>query len=281
MDYNFGAYLRNDKFMLRYLWFSLCLISTITWAITPDTHYLSTPANFALPYTQVTVNTTDNYELNTWIIPSTVKHPSKGVLIMAYGDTGNMSYWLTQAKAFCNKGYTIILFDYRGFGKSSYFAINPNFLYYNEFGADLACIIEWTKEQFAGQKVGIYAFSMGTVAATLALQQQSVSFLIAEGFVVNPIAVQKRLKAIYGKSVLLPPNVQNYTIALQKLNLPILFFAGNNDPITTLNDSKLLAKKQKNSTLITFNGKHGEGFASLSNQQYLNEINRFLLKIGI
>lgn len=281
MDYKFGTYLRNGKFMLRYLCFSLYLISTIAWAITPDTHYLSTPANFALPYTQITVNTTDGYELNTWIIPSTVKQSSKRVLVMAYGDTGNMSYWLTQAQAFCNKGYTLILFDYRGFGKSSYFAINPNFLYYNEFGTDLACIIEWAKEQFVGQKVGIYAFSMGTVAATFALQQQSVSFLIAEGFVVNPTVVQKRLKTVYSKSVLLPSDAQNYNLALQKLNLPILLFAGIHDPITTFNDSKLLVKKQKNSTLITFNGKHGEGFATLSKQQYLNEINRFLLKIGI
>lgn len=280
MDYSLSICFCNCKFILRYFYFSLYLISSIAWAINPDANYLSTPANFALPYTQITVNTTDGYELNTWIIPSTVKQSSKRVLIMAYGDTGNMSYWLTQAKAFCNKGYTLILFDYRGFGKSSYFAIDPSFLYYNEFGTDLACIIEWAKEQFTGQKVGIYAFSMGTLAATLALQQQSASFLIAEGFVVNPTVVQKRLKTVYSKSVLLPSDAQNYNLALQKLNLPILLFAGIHDPITMLNDSKLLVKKQKNSTLIPFNGKHGEGFTTLSNDKYINEISLFLLKIG-
>ena len=47
-----------------------------------------------------------------------------------------------------------------------------------------------------------------------------------------------------------------------------------------LNDSKLLVKKQKNITLIPFNGKHGEGFTTLSNDKYINEISLFLLKIG-
>ena len=220
-----------------------CLFSASAWAINPNTIYLSTPLHFALPYTQISVNTNDGYELNTWVILPTATHNLRSVLIIAYGDTGNMSYCLDEAKAFCSKGYTCILFDYRGFGESSAFAINSQFLYYNEFGTDLACIIEWAKEQFEGQGIGIYAFSMGSVAATLALAQQSVDFLIAEGFVVNPTKVQQRLRDVSGKEVLLPICSQNYDLALQKLSLPILLFAGTLDPITTPEERRNFCKK--------------------------------------
>lgn len=264
-----------------YFWYCyFCLFSVYTWAINPNAIYLSTPLHFALPYTQITVNTNDGYELNTWVILPTATHNLHRVLIIAYGDTGNMSYYLDEAKAFCSKGYTCILFDYRGFGESSAFAINPQFLYYNEFGTDLACIIEWAKEQFDAQGIGVYAFSMGTVAATLALAQQSVDFLIAEGFVVNPTRVQQRLRDVSGKEVLLPICSQNYDLALQKLSLPILLFAGTLDPITTLEDSELFAKKQANRTLLAFKGKHGAGFLTLSVINYTSKIEAFLQKNG-
>ena len=175
---------------------------------------------------------------------------------------------------------TCILFDYRGFGENSACAINPKFLYYNEFSIDWVCIIEWAKEQFEGQGIGIYAFSMGSVAATLALAQQSVDFLIAEGFVVNPTKVQQRLRDVSGKEVLLPICSQNYDLALQKLSLPILLFAGTLDPITTLEDSELFAKKQANRTVIAFKGKHGTGFLTLSATNYTSKIAVFLQKIG-
>lgn len=121
---------------------------------------------------------------------------------------------------------------------------------------------------------------MGTIAVTLALAQRSVDFLIAEGFVVNPTRVQQRLRGVSGKEVLLPISSQNYDVALQKLSLPILLFAGTLDTITTLEDSELFVKRQANTTLIAFKGKHGAGFLTLSAVNYTSKIDVFLQKNG-
>lgn len=95
-------------------------------ALKPDSLYQMTPDSLKLKYESLKITTPDSLNLKVWKIIPELKVKNNSTIILAYGDSGNMSYWLHQAAILSQKGFAVILFDYRGFGESSSFKMNPN-----------------------------------------------------------------------------------------------------------------------------------------------------------
>lgn len=141
--------------------FVLLGVTIAAKAINPEREYRWTPDMRGLKYSEYQIKTADNFLINVWEygLPDSVA--SERVIILVGTDAGNMSYLIWQAKAFVTKGLRVIAFDYRGFGKSSEFAINRDFLFYTEFGLDLDSVIRATREKYPTKKIGLYSMSMG------------------------------------------------------------------------------------------------------------------------
>lgn len=263
-----------------FFFFFMLFISAPIWALKPDKNYIAKPEDLSLAYTAATITTRDHYALQSWVIAPNKKNDKKTALILAYGDSGNMSYWLNQAWVASNTGYTVILFDYRGFGQSQDFNINNDYLYYNEFATDLEAVIEWTKANQKTTKTGIWALSMGTIMTNLALQKQKVDFVIAEGLVYDPSAIVTKIKLLKNKTILLPDTDFNLKKLSQSITCPYLLIAGKQDKMTTSEDSKLFSELAKGRQLIEFDGNHLEGFTKLSGDSfgaiYMQKIQHFI-----
>jgi len=261
----------------------LILTSQVCFGLKPDSVYLITPDSLGLTYQKNKIITSNNVELNSWLITADENVKNGTTLIFCYGDMGNMSYWLNQAGILSQVGYNVLMFDYRGFGKSSEFNIDPNYLYYDEFVDDLTTVIKWAKQNLKYDKLGLISFSMGTIMSTIAVQRENVDFLIGEGFVLSPENIQSKIKELKGKNILLPESSSKYHEMINQLKLPVLLFSGTHDIITTQNDSEKAILNSINGKLITFEGDHLGGFTSLSGeyygQQYLEHINDFLKSI--
>jgi predicted alpha/beta-fold hydrolase len=254
--------------MKRILFFLFLTFTINTFALDPDLNYVRKPGDLNISYTEKIVITPDNFKLKTWICSPTKETDNKSVLILAYGDAGNMSYWLFQVAELVKKGFTVITFDYRGFGESDSFKINSEYLYYNEFVTDLVSIIQWTKNNHNTSKIGIWALSMGTIMSTLALQEENVDFLIAEGFVRSPLQIKQTIKKLKNKEIILPVHSDNYEDALNKLLVRTLLFSGKNDIITTVDDSKFVKNLNEQNKIIPFDGNHLQGFNILSSVSF-------------
>src|ERR1044072_8073 len=103
--------------------FCLVLIasSSSSYALKPVKEYSAIPDTQREPYENNTITAADNVKLKSWtFLPSGMKD-KKITLVLAYADAGNMSWWMQRAIAFAHKGYTVVLFDYRGFGSSDAF----------------------------------------------------------------------------------------------------------------------------------------------------------------
>lgn len=253
------------------------------YGIKPDTTYYSTPDSLGLSYQANRILTSDNKaELNSWIIKADSKIENGTTLILCYGDSGNMSYWLNQVGILSQVGYNVLMFDYRGFGKSSTFKINSDQLYYDEFATDLESVIRWTKSNLQYKNLGIISFSMGTIMSTIALQTEKVDFLIGEGFVLDPIEIKNKVLKLKGKEITLPKSSNGYLEMVSNLKLPILLFSGSEDEFTTTKDSKKMINMNKNRVLVEFKGNHLEGFKILSGkyfgEEYIADINKFLIQ---
>lgn len=266
--------------MKRILIFLLFVFAMEAFALKPDLKYLGKPDKLGIQYEEYAVTTADNYKIKAWVCSPKKDIDRKITLILAYGDAGNMSYWLSQVAQLVKNGFTVITFDYRGFGESSPFSINPEYLYCNEFVNDLVSIIGWTKKNNSENQVGIWALSMGSIMTTLAMQQEDVDFIIAEGFVVSPIKVKESIKKLKNKEIILPTGWNNYDDALNNLSVKTLLFSGKQDVVTTVDDSKYVKNLINQNKIIEFEGNHLQGFQVLTSESfgdgYIKEMIEFI-----
>ncbi len=232
-------------------------------AIDPDKEYTLTPDSIGWEYEELTVTTEDGYDLNTWIYAPNPDNEKDEVLILAYPDAGNMSYYVYHASILANLGYTVVTFDYRGFGKSSDFQIEPEYLFHKEFSYDLKSIVDFTKIRFTDKSIGIWGLSMGTMVTSYAFEdiKDIIEFLIYDAFVFNPNDHIQRIKSLKGNETFSPIPSAKYTQKWKAIDVPILLFAGSKDEITTAQDAKLIKDEVSSIPVIQiFDGGHLMGF---------------------
>ena len=137
-------------------------------AIIPDTVYIRKPESMGLIYKNLEVITNDGYKIETWFFPAqsplsegelrdlngnrrtyeTQNETKRPTIIVCNGDAGNMAYFqLYLAKSWTSRGFNVVTFDWRGFGKSSLFAMDRNYLCYTEMLEDYRAVVRTTSEQ--------------------------------------------------------------------------------------------------------------------------------------
>jgi len=250
------------------------------YAINPERDYSWTPDRIGLNYSEYQVKTPDDYSINVWDYARSDSFESDRTIILVGTDAGNMGYMVWQAEAFAKKGFRVISFDYRGFGSSSDFDINRDYLYYPEFAVDLDTVIRSTREKYPSDKIGLYSLSMGTHISLLS--NEKVDFLIAEGFYHDPQIVVERIKVNKGTTILLPESAK--PIEHLEQQIPTLIFCASNDKTTMTEDAKAFAKSN-NVTIIEFEGDHLRGINFFTEEEYGDEytdlMGEFLEKNGI
>lgn len=254
-------------------------------AINPDREYFMTPDSVSWNYEQLKITTKDNYKLNTWIYEANNENKKDTVIILAYPDAGNMSYFVYYAATLANEGYTVVTFDYRGFGKSDNFEIQREYLYYTEFALDLEAVVDDISKKFKHQQIGIWGMSMGTTIASRAYPaiKGKIDFIIGEGFVTDTSTIIDRYKEL-DKALRLPEESRIYEKAIQSIKSPVLILTASNDEITTHQDAlKLQEILGQSCEVIQYEGNHLSGFQLDAENigfgtWYVGQINSFLEK---
>lgn len=247
--------------MNRSLLILLLLVAPLANALPPERNYYITPDSLGLSYVQKTLVTLDKVELLSWMMTTKSTKPLRTTLIIAYpASGGNMANNLYYADAFLKAGFDVVLFDYRGFGHSSNFTIDPDYLYYNEHITDVETAIMAVKKQFPNNRLGILSFSASTILATLAVQNQPVDFLIGEGYVRDP----QRIVDFWRKEdptrqLMLPERSNAYVEATHRVKCPMLIMTGTKDDITPPADVWAVAAMRPNRKVLLYDGYHLEG----------------------
>ena len=248
-------------------------------ALKPSKVYAAIPDTMHVPYEKNTITTPDNVKLKSWTFLPTRRTDKKITLVMAYADGGNMSWWLTHATTLSKLGYTVMLFDYRGFGESDPFSIDSTMLYYNEFATDLSAAVAFARVKYAKNKTGIWCLSMGTIVTTLAVKTAQPDFIVGEGYVTDPLKLKEQWARSH-KKLDFPPVTADYETELLNIKAPMLIFSGEFDRVTTDESVKKLQKKKPSIIIQNFKGGHLQGLWVLSKEfagsEYAAAINNFL-----
>ncbi len=253
------------------------LLLQIGYSINPLREYPRTPKDFNLNYKEIKLDTQDGYTLNAWILKPATENQKNHTFVLVNSDAGNMSYLLPYAAMLLARGYPVVLFDYRGFGHSSDFNMNLDQYYYNEFVTDFETVLQFIKKEQPQQKIGVWAFSMGTLVATLAYKKTPFDVMIGEAFVVDPPTIVERIKLQKNKTLLLPKGAKKVKKKLHRVNTPMLVVCGTKDEVTAVEDGKNITRHNNNRKLLTFEGGHLQGAMVLGFEKYLNKIEEIML----
>lgn len=125
----------------------------------------STPREHGMDYEALTLDTADGERLDAWFVPAPQAH---GVVLFLHGNAGNMAQRMDSIAMFHRLGYGVLIFDYRGYGRSSG---KPS-----EAGLYLDAESAWAhltrRRGIAPDRVVLFGESLGgAVAARLAARQ--------------------------------------------------------------------------------------------------------------
>jgi uncharacterized protein len=83
----------------------------------PDRVILQTPACRGLAFDELTIETEDGERLHGWWVPG--PSPPAGHVLLCHGNAGNIGDRVLHAELLTEAGFDVLLFDYRGYGRSS------------------------------------------------------------------------------------------------------------------------------------------------------------------
>lgn len=141
----------------------------------PTRQIISEPTRAGLNFTNLTLITADGVSLNAWWLPGKQTHPA---LIYCHGNAGNMSDRIDQL-AFLNElGLSVLIFDYRGYGKSEGEA--------DEEGTyeDARAALTWLQQEgWTNDRILFYGRSLGAaVAVQLAVENNPAGLILETPF---------------------------------------------------------------------------------------------------
>lgn len=139
----------------------------------PDRELDVTPANAGLPYEDVTVATSDGLNLHGWFLRA---EKGAGVVFVCHGNAGTIANRLDLATAFLNMGFSVLLFDYRGYGRSDG---QPS-----EEGTyrDAEAAYDYLRRDrgFAPREIIVYGESLGAAVSVELARRREVAALVLE-----------------------------------------------------------------------------------------------------
>jgi fermentation-respiration switch protein FrsA (DUF1100 family) len=126
------------------------------------------PAEAGRPVEDIFIATLDGVKLSAWFFPADADAPRKDmVMLVCHGNAGNISHRLELVRLLMNTGVAALVFDYRGYGKSTG---TPG-----EEGTylDAQAAYDWLRGRgFAAENIILFGESLGgAVAAELALRE--------------------------------------------------------------------------------------------------------------
>ncbi|MHB8817055.1 MAG: alpha/beta hydrolase [Steroidobacteraceae bacterium] len=82
----------------------------------PGRTLTATPSQIGLGFEDVRITTADRVDLHGWYVAAPTGAPA---VLLCHGNAGNIAHRLDWLETFCGLGFAMLLFDYRGFGRSS------------------------------------------------------------------------------------------------------------------------------------------------------------------
>jgi len=236
----------------------------------PEKEISATPDEIGLKYEDIYFTTTDGVRLNGWFV---IAEQSKGIILFCHGNAGNISHRLESIKLFINLGYSVFIFDYRGFGLSSGRI--------TEQGSYLDAIAAYNyivnNKDVESENIVIFGRSLGGAIASYLAKEKTPKVLIIESTFTSILDFAQKTYPLFPVKMLLrfEYNTKEY---IQEVKCPILIIHSVEDEMMPFNHAEQLYNVANDpKEILKLSGSHNEGFI-YSKNHYITGLNNFLNK---
>lgn len=190
-----------------------------------------------LPYEDVWFCTEDHVQLHGWYI---VGSPDKPLVLFFHGNATTLAHRWENILDLYQHGYSVFIFDYRGFGRSDSWPRSEQDLLRDAQAA--LSYVEW--RGWTREKIVYYGRSMGAaVAVHLALEQPPAAIILEAPFTSlreEAMFHSPLIFSVFGWWML--PDEFNNVKRLPQLKAPLLLIHGDQDQIVPFRMSQQLFK---------------------------------------
>ncbi len=144
----------------------------------PDPHIAFLPGYFGLRSEDVWLETDDGATLHSWLIPA---DSPKALVLFCHGNAGNISHRLDNVRRLNEIGLSVLIFDYRGYGRSGGEISEQGF--YRD--AEAAYRVARARADNADLKLVIFGRSLGGIAAVHIASANQCAGVILESTFTN------------------------------------------------------------------------------------------------
>jgi uncharacterized protein len=226
----------------------------------------ATPATYDMAFENVTFRTSDEVKLHAWFLPVAKGQTVKGTVVYSHGNAGSLGHHLGYTMWLTQSGYQVLMYDYRGFGKSGGVPSREGLIR----DAEAAFAYAGKHEDIAGGKIFSLGHSLGGAKSIVALTRTKVPGL--RGVITDCTFASYEGMAIvmagdFGKNLVSDELAPKDAVA--KLPAPLLIIHGTADKVVPLAQGKELfaAARGRKTFYEVAGGTHGNSL-SRNNGEY-------------
>lgn len=160
----------------------------------------------------------------------------KGLILYHHGNSGNLSEWKDVASLFLPHGFDVLVYDYRGYGKSQ-----GQIKSERELFSDGQFVYDAMKAEYGEERILLYGRSLGSGIASWLATENDPAMLLLE----TPFYSMKELVFEYypwlPNFLLLKYPLRN-DLYLQELSCPVHIFHGDQDKVVYYRSSQKLKR---------------------------------------
>jgi uncharacterized protein len=247
----------------------------------PTTIIEKTPTDFNRAYEEVWLpvktETGKVTRMHAWWIPSS--NIERKALLYLHGNGENIGSNTGHAVRLQQQGFSVLLIDYRGYGRSGGDFPNETRVYQD---ADIAWDYLVKERGFCAQKIYLYGHSLGgAIAINLAVKHPDAAGLIVESTFtsIREVIDYNNKFWMFPVDLLLTQRFESIK-KVPNLKMPVLFIHGTADStVPAFMSQKLYQAAKEPKTLLLVKGSEHNNTAEVATAQYLQAVRSFVQQV--
>lgn len=177
--------------------------ASVAFSLNPSREYKVRPDKYGMVYKEEKVPTKDGASLNAWFFELD-KKTTNWIVISGSGD-GNMADNIELAGQFMSIGWNVCMYDYRGYGASSDFNVDPDTYIYPQFINDFHGVLDYLRKTRAVTKFDLYGQNIGAgLSIGVGANRTETRKIIADGPWTGLEQMKKKFKERKSKDIIIP-----------------------------------------------------------------------------
>lgn len=219
----------------------------------PSGGMVHTPESAGLKAEDFWVETDDNVRIHGWYFPG---ESAEYVIVLSHGNAGNISYRLDIARTLLNTGAAVLMYDYRGYGKSEGKPSEKGL--YSDIDAVIQGLMD--QKEYRENRIVMYGRSLGGAVAARASSQYNLGGLVLDSAFKNLPAMVRDVYP-FVPSVLAKYEFPTEQYILTQRTYPVMIMHSPDDEIVGFHHGKELYQLLETpKRFIELRGGHNDNF---------------------